>query len=164
MGESTGTLNLHVTDAPDVIGDFASLNVTVTKIVLHKKGATDDNDTSSQETFTPASSTFDLTKLMDGNVSTIFADAVPAGDYGKMTLFVENATGTLQDGATVPVGAPSGRLFLTTAFTIEEGKETDFLFDIQVHQTGNGEYQLKPNATGSGPGKKGGAMDQGKDK
>lgn len=158
-GDGTGQMNLHVTDAPDDIGDFSFLNVTVTKIVLKAKDdkSTDENKTDAKLTFAPATATFDLTKLTSGNVSTIFKDQVPAGSYTKMTLYVQDAQGTLQDGTSVPVKAPSGRLFVTTDFTVEEGKETDFLFDIQVHKTGNGEYQFKPNATGSGPGKKGSA-------
>lgn len=148
-----GQLALHVTDAPDDIGDFASLNVTVEKIVLHKKGSSDENDTSSKSEHAPSAGTFDLTKLVSGNVTTIFADAVPAGDYGKLTLFIRDARGVLVDGGEVDVKAPSGRLFVNTDFTITEGEETDFLFDIQVHETGKGEYQFKPNATGSGPGK-----------
>ena len=159
-GDATGRMNLHVTDAPDNIGDFASLNVTVTKIVLKAKDdkETDENKTDAKLTFAPASATFDLTKLTGGNVSTIFSGDVPAGNYTKMTLYVEDAQGVLRsNGTTVPVKAPSGRLFLNTDFAVEEGKETDFLFDIQVHLTGAGEYQFKPNADGSGPGKKGAA-------
>ena len=154
-GDATGRMNLHVTDAPDAIGDFAYLNVTVTHIVLHAKGgnASDEGGL----TFEPASRTFDLTKLTNGNVTTIFAGDVPAGAYGKMTLQVEDAQGVLQNGTTVPVKAPSRRLFLTMDFTVAEGQETDFLFDVQVHRLGNGDYQLQPNADGSGPGKKGGA-------
>ena len=159
-GDATGRMNLHVTDAPDNIGDFAFLNVTVTQIVLKAKGegSADENATDDGGlTFEPASRTFDLTKLTNGNVSTIFAGDVPAGTYGKMTLHVQDAQGTLLDGTVVPVKAPSGRLFLNTDFTIAEGQETDFLFDIQVHKLGNGEYQFQPNASGSGPGKKGGS-------
>lgn len=152
MSDGEGRFVLHVTDAPDNIGDFASLNVTVERIVLSKK--TDAGVEGGSVTHAPATSTFDLTKLTNGNVSTIFRDGVEAGSYGKLTLHVANATGVLLDGTTVAVKAPSGRLFLNTDFTIEEGQETEFLFDIQVHRTGNGEYQFKPNADGSGPGKK----------
>ena len=146
---NAGTLNLRVTDAPDDIGDFAALNVTVDKITLTTKdGKTKD--------YTPSSSTFDLTKLSSGNVSTLFSGKVDAGNYSKLELTIRDAKGVLKtDNSTVDVKAPSGRLFLDTSFEVADGKETDFLFDVQVHEEGNGSYIFKPNATGSGPGMKG---------
>lgn len=144
----TGQFALFVTDEPDDIGDFSALNVTVTRIELAGK----DNKSAAYE---PASRTFDLTTLVAGNVSTLFNGSVAAGDYKKLDLFISEAKGTLAaDGSVVDVKVPSGRIFLNTDFTVAEGQTTEFLFDVQVHQTGAGEYQLKPNADGSGPGKK----------
>ncbi|HEX2022036.1 MAG TPA: DUF4382 domain-containing protein [Candidatus Thermoplasmatota archaeon] len=153
--DPTGTLKLHVTDAPDRIGDFRFLNVTVTKIVLHGKEA-DDNATNEEgaREYAPATGTFDLTKLTNGNVSTIFGGQVAAGHYKKLTLHVQDARGVLQNGTQVDVKAPSGRLFIKGDFDVGEGKETDFLFDINVKMTGDGSYQFEPNATTSGAGKK----------
>ena len=146
---SGGTLNLHVTDAPDNIGDFAVLNVTVEKITLTSKDGKDKE-------YAPSSGTFDLTKLTSGNVSTIFGGKVDGGNYTKLTLQIKDAKGVLKaDGSQVDVKAPGGKLFLTTSFEIADGKETDFLFDVQVHQEGNGSYAFQPNATGSGPNQKG---------
>lgn len=141
----TGTFALHVTDAPDNIGDFSSLTVTVDKITLtSKEGKTAD--------YTPASRTFDLTKLTSGNITTLFNGSVAVGNYSKLELHISGAQGVLKsNGSTVDVKAPSDRLFVNTGFDVAEGKETNFLFDIQVHQEGNGSYIFKPNATGSGP-------------
>lgn len=141
----SGTFTLQVTDAPDDIGDFTTLNVTVDKIVLKPKEG-------SQLERTASSSTFDLTKLTSGNVTTLFSGAVPVGNYTKLDIVISSATGTLAaNGSSVAVSVPSGRIFLNTAFEVAEGKETTFLFDVQVHQEGNGDYALKPNADGSGP-------------
>jgi hypothetical protein len=143
----TGTLNLHVTDAPDNIGDFSSLNVTVEKITLTGK------DGKSKE-YAPSNATFDLTQLTNGNLTTLFRGSVDAGNYSKLELSIKDAKGVLRAGnASVDVKAPGGKIFLTTSFEVAEGKETDFTFDIQVHQEGNGSYIFQPNATGSGPGK-----------
>jgi hypothetical protein len=51
----------------------------------------------------------------------------------------------------VDVKLPSGRLFVDSPFEIAAGKETNFVFDVQVHKEGNGSYVFKPNAGGSGP-------------
>lgn len=147
--DEEGTFVLRVTDAPDAIGDFAFLNVTVETIRLTTK----DNET---RELAPSNETFDLTKLVSGNTTTLFNGSVPAGNYTRLDLYFRDARGILRaDGSEVEVAAPSGRIFLNTAFTIAQGQETEFLFDIQVQQQGNGDYQFKPNADGSGPGKKG---------
>ncbi|MEA3201144.1 MAG: hypothetical protein QOE90_2572 [Thermoplasmata archaeon] len=146
---SNGTLSLHVTDAPDNLGDFSVLNVTVTKITLTGKDG-------GEKDYAPASGTFDLTKLASGNVSTIFSGAVDNGNYTKLTLSIQDAKGVLKsNGQSVDVKAPGGKIFLATSFEIASGKETDFLFDVQVHVEGNGGYVFQPNATGSGPNQKG---------
>lgn len=150
--EAEGQFALRVTDAPDNIGDFSYLNVTVTRISLQRS----DNATVD---LAPSNGTFDLTKLVEGNTSTLFNGSVPVGNYSRLDLFFTDAVGVLAaDGSEMPVKAPSGRIFLNTGFTIVEGEETSFLFDVQVHKTGNGDYQFKPNADGSGPGKKGGKL------
>lgn len=142
---SNGTFGLHVTDAPDNIGDFASLTVNVDKITL----TTNDGKT---HDYTPASPTFDLTKLTSGNLTTLFNGSVATGNYTKLELHITAATGVLRaTNASVSVKTPSDRIFLDTSFEVAAGKETDFVFDIQVHQEGNGDYIFKPNATGSGP-------------
>src|SRR5690348_2570150 len=100
---SNGTLALHVTDAPDGLGDFSSLNVTVDKITLTKSdGGTKD--------YTPSASTFDLTKLTSGNTSTLFSGTVDNGNYTKLTLHVSNGAGTLTSGAAQTVKAPGDQL------------------------------------------------------
>lgn len=144
-GASTGTLRLQVTDAPDAIGDFSALNVTVEKITLTAKDGKDKD-------YEPSNGTFDLTRLVNGNMTSLFAGKVDAGNYTKLTLHVKDAKGTLKSGGqSVDVKAPSGQLFVNGGFEVAEGKETSFVFDIQVHQQGNGGYIFQPNATGSGP-------------
>ena len=141
----TGTFTLHATDAPDNIGDFTVLNVTVDAITLTSK------DGEATE-YNASADTFDLTQLTNGNLTTIFSDEVPVGNYTRLDLHISNATGVLHaDNSTVSVQVPSGRLFLNTAFEVAAGQETEFVFDIQVHMQGNGDYMFKPNADGSGP-------------
>lgn len=139
----SGTLAVQATDAPDDLGDFSSLTVHVDRITVHGDGI-------SNKSYTPASPTFDLTRLHDGNLTTLFNGSVAAGTYTYLELHIQSAQGTLKSGGgSVQVAAPSSRIFLNTHFTVEEGKQTTFVFDVQVHKLGNGDYQLKPNAAGS---------------
>ncbi|MEK6985539.1 MAG: DUF4382 domain-containing protein [Candidatus Thermoplasmatota archaeon] len=143
----TGTLGVHVTDAPGAIGDFSSLTIVVSEIVLKVK---DKEGMEKEAAFAPAAASFDLVKLLNGNLTTLFRDDVPAGNYSKMELVISSASGVLKaDGSAVTVKAPKGSIFLPTKFTVEAGKEVDFLFDIHVVSKGSGDYSLQPNAGGS---------------
>ena len=139
----SGTLAVQASDAPDDLGDFSSLTVHVDRITIQGDGG-------GNHSYTPANPTFDLTQLHDGNLTTLFNGSVPAGNYTYLELHIQSATGVLKDGGqTVDVKAPSSRIFLNTHFQVASGQQTTFLFDVQVHQVGNGDYQLKPNASGS---------------
>lgn len=155
MGGSTGTLTVAVSDEPNDIGDFSSLVVKVDHITLKAKETDDPNATEEEDDkkldVPGATESFDLTDLQGANETTLFSGKVDAGTYKRMDIYVTEAKGTLAaDGRVVDVKVPSGRLFLKQTFTVAEGSETEFLFDITVHDLGNGEYQLKPNATESG--------------
>ncbi|MEA3189639.1 MAG: hypothetical protein QOD77_221 [Thermoplasmata archaeon] len=142
-----GTLNVHVTDAPGAIGDFTSLTITVSSIELKHKG---NDGVEKTDAYTPDDKEFDLAKLTNGNVTTIFGGKVANGTYTKMEFIVASATGVLAaDGKTVQVDAPKGSIFVNTQFTVGDGSEVDFVFDIHVVAKGNGGYSLQPNAGGS---------------
>jgi hypothetical protein len=138
----TGTFVLKVTDAPDDIGDFTALIIGVSAIRLTGDGV--------NGSYAPSTYFFDLVQLTNGTTETLFAGEVAAGTYQRLELQVETAVGTLAaSGSVVNVTLPGGRLFLNKPFTVAAGQETSFTFDIQVHQLGTGDYQLRPNAAGS---------------
>ncbi|MEK6974903.1 MAG: DUF4382 domain-containing protein [Candidatus Thermoplasmatota archaeon] len=137
-----GTLQVQVTDLPGDIADFSALPVTVSSIELTMKDG-------GKESYAPSDGTFDLTTLVNGNTTTLFKDDVKAGNYTRLALKVRDATGTLKSGGQVAVTTPGGTLFLEQAFTVKEGEETNFLFDVVVHKEGNGQYIFQPNASGS---------------
>ena len=147
-GSGSGNLSLHATDAPDNIGDFSSLMIEVDEILVKHKGSDGGEKEASYEA---ASSSFDLTKLTSGNVTTLFSKPVEAGNYTRIELVIAKATGTLKaDNRTVEVKAPKGSLFVNQHFTVGDGSDVHFLFDIHVVAKGNGEYSLQPNGGGSG--------------
>jgi len=141
-GSGDGTLTVQATDAPDNLGDFSSLTIEVSSI--------DVTGPHGVQSYTPATSSFDLTKLASGNTTTLFHGSVANGTYSKVEFVIAKATGVLKSsGQSVDVGAPKGSIFLPQQFTVGAGQETTFLFDIHVVAKGNGAYALAPNAGGS---------------
>jgi hypothetical protein len=109
--ERTGTFVLQVTDQPSAIGDFDSLNVTVSEVKIHKASETNNetNETGEWITLEPLNRTFDLTKLRERNVTTIVNKSVETGKYTQVRFIVESAGGIV-NGSMVNVSVPSGML------------------------------------------------------
>ena len=139
--EMTGTFVLQVTDQPSAIGDFDSLNVTVSEVRLHKAG-NETNETGEWMILEPSNQTFDLTKLQDGNVTTIINESIGTGEYTQVRLIVESTKG-LVNGTMVDVAVPSETLKIVKSFTITENQTVTFIFDIHVVKAGK-KYNLVP--------------------
>jgi len=139
--EMTGTFVLQVTDQPSAIGDFDQLNVTVSEVRLHKAG-NETNETGEWMILEPSNHTFDLTKLQDGNVTTIVNESIGTGEYTQVRLIVESANG-LVNGNMVNVTVPSETLKIVKSFTITENQTVTFIFDIHVVKAGK-KYNLVP--------------------
>lgn len=168
MDGGNGNLTVQATDAPGSIDDFESLTVTIDSIRVHASGGGDDedaggtgdglddnetadaNDTKDDgagwQTFAvdAGDREFDLTELLDGNTTTLLNVSLDAGHYTQIRLDVSSARGTLDDGGEVDVGVPNNALKIVKSFTIEAGRTTTFIADINVVETGNGEYKLQP--------------------
>ncbi len=139
--EMTGTFVLQVTDQPSAIGDFDQLNVTVSEVRLHKAG-NETNETGEWMILEPSNHTFDLTKLQDGNVTTIVNESIGTGEYTQVRLIVESTKG-LVNGTMVDVAVPSDTLKIVKSFTITENQTVTFIFDIHVVKAGK-KYNLVP--------------------
>jgi len=141
--EGIGTFVLQVTDQPSAIGDFDSLNVTVSEVRIHKAGKDGNgaNETGVWRTH-PSNRTFDLTKLQEGNVTTIVNESVGTGKYTQVRLIIESAKG-IANGNMVNVTVPSGMLKIVKPFTITENQTATFIFDINVVKAGE-KYNLVP--------------------
>lgn len=176
--QATGSVAFYLSDQPTAIGDFAHLNVTVTQVGFHPKGA--DNGTDGTPTTPPTvvgspnqtvtataendgedefggwmlhdvdNRTVDLTTLVGDNATQIAGVELPAGEYNGVFIWVAETEGTLTDGTEVDVKLPSQRLRLNTQFTVQANSSVDFVFDIAVFETGNGRYILRPVISASG--------------
>ena len=149
--EEGGNFRLLVSDDPGDILDFTSLNITISEI-----GVLPDGESAEWITydFEPKKEA-DLRKLIGDNATEIFYGDVPAGDYKKVFIHVDNVTGYLDGEETDPVKIPGGKLHISRHFTVSEVNEdaiVNFVFDITVFRAGkSGKYILKPQLAESGP-------------
>ena len=142
-GSGTGTVNFYVSDQPGALEDFDHLNVTITEVTFVRA---DGNRTTKE-----ADATVDLTRLDGANSSLVGQYELESGDYEKVFLSVGGIDGTLTNGDSAKVKLPSDRLQLTQNFTVGDGEDVDFVYDIMVTKAGgSGKYVIRPVASESG--------------
>jgi len=164
-GSGEGTVNMYVSDQNNAIDDFEHLNVTITEIAAHR---VDDSDTEASETEVSATEeidaeddgwvtrdvdnvTVDLTELQGANATMVGQIDAPNGTYDKVFVHISDVNGTLTDGSSTDVKLPSSKLHLNEEFTVGNGEEIDFVFDITVVKRGqSGSYNIQPVASESG--------------
>ncbi|SDY46987.1 DUF4382 domain-containing protein [Halobellus clavatus] len=113
----------------------------------------EDSDAESEEwvEYEVENRTVDLTELQGANATQLASFDVPNGSYEKVFVYVSSVNGTLKDGSDQRVKLPSGKLQLNSAFTVGNGEEVDFVFDITAFEAGqSGKYILKPVISESG--------------
>lgn len=142
----TGTLNVHLTDAP---GDFAEVNIDVREVQI--------NSSAGWQTIATPDRVIDLMTLTNG-VSETLAENFPieAGHYTQMRLVLgpNNTVKPVGATAAVPLTVPSGMqsgIKLNVNFDVEAGTTKDVFIDfdahrsIFVHEAGaSGKFILRP--------------------
>ena len=145
-GTNTGTVDFYISDEENAIGDFAHVNATVTTIGFHRGGEAGDWFEFDEENFTA-----DLTELQGAKSAHVGSYDLPSGEYTKVFIYVDEINATLENGEEVRVKLPSEKLQLNSRFTLENGSEVEFVFDITVTEAGNsGKYILQPVIAESG--------------
>ncbi len=153
VAQADTNFRLLVSDEPNDIGDFYSVNVTVSEIGI--LSADSDNWTTYK-----VNRTFDLTKLTGDNATEIWDGEIASGNYTKVFIYVDDVTGVLkneqgQAGDNATVKLPSGKLQISMPFMVTktgDNSTVDFVFDITIIKAGNsGKYILKPQIGESGP-------------
>jgi hypothetical protein len=141
-----GNFAFLISDEPDDIGDFQSLNITISRVGLQAAGSL------KRAEFTPETKTVDLTQLQGAQAQEIWRGNVTAGQYSQAYIYVSEVTAELAStGQIVDVKLPSNKLHISVPFTITTDTITSFTFDITVVGTGNnGKYILKPQIGKSG--------------
>lgn len=141
---ATGTLSLGLTDGP--VENASEVSITVTEIQL--KGA--ENKTITLET----PQEINLLDYQGESQIMLFEDqTLAAGEYQWIRLYLDESASYIQfkDGPQHPLEIPSAAqsgLKLNSGFTIGAGSSNSFTIDFDlrksVHQTGTGEYKLRP--------------------
>lgn len=157
-GGERGTLQFYVSDQQNAIDDFEHLNVTVTKVGLKRAGCQgcgphEDHNHTHRDKWTVydvPNQTVDLTRLQGENATRIDSLPVANGTYKKVFVYVSDVNATLRSGNRTDVKLPRDRLVIKKRFTVGNGEEVSFVFDVTVVQRDDGQYVLKPRVSQSG--------------
>jgi hypothetical protein len=141
--------SLLISDEPNDIADFSSLEVTISSFGVQSAG--EPGDWQEFELEPPV--VVDLTLLPGLNAVEIWNGFLPEGQYSKVFIYVDDVTGILKNGEAVTTKLPSGKFHLSTPFAITaNGPTIDFVYDVTAVKAGqSGKYILKPQLSQSGP-------------
>ncbi len=140
--------SLLISDEPNDIADFSSLEVTISSFGVQSAGEPDGW----QEFVLEPPVVVDLTLLPGLNAVEIWNGFLPEGQYSKVFIYVDDVTGILKNGEAVTTKLPSGKFHLSTPFAITaDGPTIDFVYDVTAVKAGqSGKYILKPQLSQSG--------------
>ena len=148
--DSEGNFVLLISDDVNAIGDFTSVDVSITRVGLLLSG-----DSGEWIEFKPEIKEVDLTTVQGDKTQEIWRGNIPEGEYNKIFIYVDDIKGILEaTGETVEIKLPSNKLQISKPFQITAGTVTSFTFDLTVVSTGNEQsgikYILKPQIGESG--------------
>lgn len=142
----TGNFAFYISDEQNAIGDFQSLDLTISKIRLQQE----DGD---WVEFIPVTDRVDLTLLQEDRAQEIWIGNVPQGQYTAAVLYVTSASGVSKYNKGMVDIKPSGSgLHLDINFEISDDP-VKFVYDVTVIATSGGGYNLEPVAGQSGTGR-----------
>lgn len=138
---------LLLSDQENAIGDFDSLQVTITSIGMLRAGEEGGWERIELE----EGVALDLTRLQGLNAQEIWGGIIPEGQYTHLFIYIEDATGTLKNGEKVDVIVPSGNLQISKPFVVTaDDSVVNFVYDVTVVAAGK-QYILLPQIDQSGP-------------
>jgi len=153
---TSGTLAVSLTDAPAC--GFDAVNVTVTKVRVHRSDSALDTEPGWTDITLDPARKIDLLKLSNGVLDTLGQVSLEAGRYTQLRLVLDaNASGSantvvpLDGKAELPLASPSavqGGIKLVGAFDVSAGQKTELVLDFDACKSvltrGKGSYALKP--------------------
>jgi len=156
-GSTDGVENASTATATSANGTDAA-DATETEVDDEDEAEREDEESEDEEsedgrwvTREVNATSVDLSQLRGANATLLEQFDLPAGEYDTVHMEVSDVEGTLTDGDDQRVKLPSNKLQLNTEFTVENGSEVNFVYDVSVHKAGNsGKYILKPVVSESG--------------
>jgi len=151
---AAGNFSFLISDEVNAIGDFDSLEVTISSIGLLQGG-----EYGSWITLQPQVATVDLTLLQGEDAQAIWSGDIPEGEYTKVFIYVsENGISGVIDGESVEdIKLPSNKLQLNSSFEIYNDPNAEplsYVYDLTVVKAGNEKagfkYIVKPQIGQSG--------------
>ena len=142
--DTTGRVEVRVTDHRAGIGDFTGLHVELAEVALHPRGKARGQGWVTAVRKTPA---VDLVPLKDGRWERVGEGVVPAGRYDAVRVWFGPARGALRNGL-VPEVRPIGS---TVALDLAVGPDRVaavlvdlYVEDVSDHEAGH--YLVKVKA------------------
>lgn len=139
-----------ISDEVNAIGDFTSLDVSITSIGLFQ-----ESESGKWIELNPEVTQVDLTLLQEDIAQEIWRGNIPEGRYTKVFVYVANVSGVLKTtGQTVNVKLPSNKLQMFKPFEVSGDSVVSFVYDLTVVAAGSEQsgikYILKPQVSQSG--------------
>lgn len=138
---STGTLRLHLTDAPFPYDLATAANVTIDRveIVPDTDGDDAEDEEGSPTVLSEEEQEFNLLELQDGVTALLAETELEAGSYTQLRLIVSEASVVFEDKIRfelkVPSGAQTGIKILLPDFEVEEDGVTELTLDFDVDES-----------------------------
>ena len=148
----SGQLQVNLTDAPLDMSTVSSVNVAIDGVIVYGAMLNDGSTPPPIQLMThPA--TFDLLTLTGGATDLLASGEVPAGMYNRIRLEIASATMDMTDGTTETLKIDSDKVDIPIPFEVAVDETMTITLDfqadasIQVNQTGNSKYILRPVVT-----------------
>jgi len=152
---STGTLAVSMTDSPAC--GFASVNVTVDSVRIHRSATAADTDPGWTDLILAAPRKVDLLTLTNGALTTLGQVQLAAGHYSQLRLVLDSGSSTANSVvlpgavAELPLVVPSGTqsgIKLINEFDVPVGQRVDLVLDFDACRSvvprGLGAFALVP--------------------
>ncbi len=135
--ESTGTLNIEITDAPLLAEQVQEANVTITKVEVRKA---EESEGSPFITVFEGEEDINLMELTNGLTQQLASLELPVGTYDLVRIYIDQAEVVLEDETsfdlTVPSGSATGlKVFINPPVQIAGGISADLLLDFDVSRS-----------------------------
>ncbi|HSQ49446.1 MAG TPA: DUF4382 domain-containing protein [Candidatus Deferrimicrobiaceae bacterium] len=131
-----GTLVVSVKDKPV---ELSKLDLTITSVWIQVSSNDEDSEENNNgwtnlNLIGDEPIDFDLLELREKSID-LSSMELPAGEYGKIRIYVSKATATYADNTEEELKVPSGRIDIITKVTIENDMQTNLLIDMEPDAT-----------------------------